>query len=66
MKKIIVGMMAIGMLTLGNAANAGTLENVQKRGEVKCGALGSIAGFSSVDDQGKWTGLDSDTCRAMR
>lgn len=47
------------------SANAGTLEDTLNRGDVKCGALGTIPGFSAVDDSGKWVGLDSDTCRAV-
>lgn len=63
MKKTVVGMVVA--LMLGNPAAAGTLEEVMERGEVKCGALGTIPGFSAVNDDGKYTGLDSDTCRAV-
>ena len=64
MKRGIVGAVA-ATLMLANAAYAGTLEEVLARGEVKCGALGTIAGFSAVGDDGKYSGLDSDTCRAI-
>ena len=63
MKKAIIGITAALLAT--GAAGAGTLEHVLERGEVKCGALGTIAGFSAIDDRGEWSGLDSDTCRAI-
>ncbi len=48
------------------AAQAGkTLDAVKARGEVICGVNTSAPGFSAVDSQGKWVGLDVDTCRAV-
>ncbi|MCP3663488.1 MAG: amino acid ABC transporter substrate-binding protein [Gammaproteobacteria bacterium] len=46
--------------------NAGTvLDNVKKKGFVQCGVSTGLAGFSSADDKGNWTGLDVDVCRAV-
>lgn len=51
---------------VANAANAGeTLDAVKKRGFVNCGVNASLAGFSTPDAKGNWTGLDVDTCRAV-
>lgn len=42
-----------------------TLDAVKKRGAVICGVNGNRAGFSALDSQGKWQGMDVDTCRAV-
>ncbi|MCB9993725.1 MAG: amino acid ABC transporter substrate-binding protein [Hyphomicrobiaceae bacterium] len=47
------------------AASAGTLQDVQAKGFVQCGSNGSLPGFGVPDDQGNWTGLDVDYCRAV-
>lgn len=59
---------AAAMLTagpLGGTAAASTLEAVKERGKLICGANGARAGFSALDSEGKWQGLDVDTCRAV-
>lgn len=53
------------LLALGAVAQAGTLENVQKRGAVVCGATTGFAGFSAPDAKGNWKGLDVDMCKAI-
>jgi general L-amino acid transport system substrate-binding protein len=45
--------------------DAGTLEQVKKQGFIRCGVSTGLAGFSSPDTQGNWTGLDVDLCRAL-
>ena len=59
-------MLAIG-LSAGFAlsAQAGTLEDVQKRGVVSCGVSTGLAGFSQKDEKGQWSGVDVDVCRAV-
>ncbi len=47
------------------AVRAGTLEEVKKRGLLICGVSQGLPGFSTVDDAGRWTGLDVDFCRAL-
>lgn len=64
MKKTLAIIAAALALPAVSAA-ADTLENVQSAGKVTCGVNGSRAGFSSIDSQGKWVGLDVDTCRAI-
>lgn len=44
---------------------AGTLDTVKQRGHVQCGVNTGLPGFSFPDDQGKWSGLDVDVCRAI-
>ena len=49
------------------AAQAGTLQEVQKRGQLVCGVNGptGLTGFGIPDDKGEWRGLDVDVCRAV-
>jgi general L-amino acid transport system substrate-binding protein len=47
------------------SAQAYTKEEVVKRGHLRCGVSTGTPGFSSVDTEGKWTGLDVDICRAV-
>ncbi len=42
-----------------------TLDKVKKDGVVTCGVTTGLAGFSMADRQGKYTGIDVDTCRAI-
>ena len=47
------------------AASAATLDDVKKKGQVSCGVNTGLPGFSAPDQNGKWTGLDVDVCRAV-
>jgi general L-amino acid transport system substrate-binding protein len=53
------------MFAAMSMAHAGTLEVVQKRGEVQCGVTTGFAGFSAPDAKGEWQGLDVDLCKAV-
>ncbi len=55
----------LAVLLLAGPAQSYTREEVVKRGFLKCGVSTGSPGFSSVDPQGKWTGLDVDICRAV-
>ena len=57
-----IGMLAIGTLLFGQVATAGTLQDVQARGELICGINGGVPGFSAPDDTGKMQGIDADSC----
>ncbi|KFF47771.1 amino acid ABC transporter substrate-binding protein [Gammaproteobacteria bacterium MFB021] len=46
-------------------AQAATLDNVKNNGEFKCGVSTGLTGFSSPDENGKWTGIDVEVCRAI-
>ncbi|MCP4598229.1 amino acid ABC transporter substrate-binding protein [Neptuniibacter sp.] len=64
--KRLTSVIATGLaLGLTFTAQAGTLEDVQKRGSVSCGVSTGLAGFSQKDENGKWSGLDVDVCRAV-
>ena len=48
------------------AASAGeTLDAVKERDTLRCGVNTGLAGFSIADEQGNWSGLDVDYCRAV-
>jgi general L-amino acid transport system substrate-binding protein len=47
------------------AEGTSTLDTVKQRGVLICGVTQGIPGFSNPDDQGNWTGLDVDLCRAV-
>jgi general L-amino acid transport system substrate-binding protein len=54
------------MLVAATPAFAGaTLDAVKSRGYVICGVNTGLPGFSMPDRQGRYTGLDADTCRAI-
>ena len=41
------------------------LDVVKERGSLICGVNGQLPGFSSVDSQGNYSGIDVDLCRAV-
>jgi len=47
------------------SAEAITRGMVMKRGFLRCGVSTGTPGFSTVDEQGNWSGLDVDMCRAV-
>ncbi len=67
MKKLFT--LAIGALMGASmavtAAQAGTLDDVKKKGFIQCGVSQGLPGFSAPDDKGNWKGLDVDFCRAV-
>ena len=44
---------------------ASTLEKVRQRGSLLCGVSTGVAGFSAMDRDGHWHGLDVDICKAI-
>lgn len=57
-------MLSAGSLSVAQAQD-NTLKNVKKRGAVVCGVSQGLPGFSNPDNQGSWTGMDVDVCRAL-
>lgn len=62
-KSILLSMLACAALTQG--AQAATLDDIKKRGELRCGVTQALPGFSVADEKGVWKGLDVDYCRAL-
>jgi general L-amino acid transport system substrate-binding protein len=67
MKRLLAAAsLAVAALALPTVVAAqGTLQKIKDRGQVRCGASQGVAGFSMPDAQGKWTGFDTDFCRAL-
>jgi general L-amino acid transport system substrate-binding protein len=64
MKKLSC-MIAGGLAIVALGTQAGTLEDVKKRGSLSCGVSTGLAGFSQKDEKGVWSGLDVDICRGV-
>jgi len=66
MKRLATALAFATVLAFGiQAASAQTLAAIKSRGELICGANGTLAGFGLPDPQGNWTGFDVDFCRAI-
>ncbi|WP_447530256.1 amino acid ABC transporter substrate-binding protein [Vreelandella sp. TE19] len=52
-------------LLLPGLALATTLETVKERGSLRCGVNAAQPGFSALDDEDTYRGLDTDICRAV-
>jgi general L-amino acid transport system substrate-binding protein len=66
MKRLATALAFATVLVFGmQAASAQTLTTIKNRGELICGANGTLAGFGLPDPQGNWTGFDVDFCRAV-
>ncbi len=55
----------LAFVTSSVTANAGTKDDVIKKGSLDCGVSQGVPGFSNADASGKWTGIDVDMCRAV-
>ena len=65
MKKLSIMIAGVAGLLAASTAQAGTLEDVRAKGFVQCGVSQGVPGFSNPDDDGNWTGIDVDVCRAV-
>jgi general L-amino acid transport system substrate-binding protein len=66
MKRVATALAIAMVLAFGTqAAFSQTLKAVQDRGQLVCGANGTLAGFGLPDPQGNWVGFDVEFCRAI-
>lgn len=64
--KVFNGLLAAAAVTaLSTAASAATVDDVKAKDFVQCGVSQGLPGFSNPDEQGNWTGIDVDVCRAV-
>jgi general L-amino acid transport system substrate-binding protein len=49
----------------GGESTGATLQEVLDRGTLNCGVNGQLLGFSNVDAEGVYTGIDVDYCKAV-
>jgi len=61
--RVLAAVAAVALVS--TAANAGTLDDVKRKGFVQCGVSQGLPGFSNPDQSGNWTGIDVDVCRAI-
>ncbi len=62
----VLGLGAVlSAVALAGAAAGPTLDGVKSKGYVACAVNTGLAGFSMADQQGHFTGLDVDVCRAV-
>ena len=62
----ILAMAALAVMARVAPAQAGpTFDKVKQAGTLVCGVSTGLAGFSQPDNQGNYTGLDVDICRAV-
>ncbi len=64
MLKIKTAVLSLALCT-ALPVSAGTLSDIQKKGELTCGVSEGTPGFSNPDSTGRWVGLDVDICRAV-
>jgi general L-amino acid transport system substrate-binding protein len=72
----VVAIAALGLLAIacdgdddgngnGSGAAGNTLQTVLDRGELKCGVKDSQPGFGNLEDDGTYTGIDIEFCKAV-
>ena len=66
-KFLLAAVVGLAAVSLSSHAWAGKdLDAVKARGVLICGTMtGGLAGFMVADNQGRWTGLDIDICKAV-
>src|SRR3546814_13813687 len=66
-KHAVCAALGIALLAGPVAAEEGaTIKAIKERGELVCGtSTGTAIGLSTLDDAGKWSGLEVDYCRAV-
>ena len=65
LRATLFALLASGALISTTAQAGKTLDAIKSRGQLACGVHTGLAGFSSADSQGNWSGLDVDYCKAL-
>ena len=63
--KLCVVILVVAFFATAGVAAAGTLAEVQARGDLIAGVNGAVFGFSMPDKKGVWKGIDVDTAKAI-
>jgi len=53
------------LTTIGLQTQADTLSDIQAKGSLNCGVSTGLAGFSAINKNRQWVGMDVDFCRAV-
>jgi len=56
---------AVSAFVFTTAAGAATVDDVKSKDFIQCGVSQGLPGFSNPDEEGNWTGIDVDVCRAV-
>ncbi len=65
-RKILSAIVGTAVLSLtAGTASAATLDDVKGKDSLQCGVSQGLPGFSNPDQDGNWSGLDVDFCRAV-
>ena len=56
---------ALSALCASAQTQSSTVDTIKKRGQLVCGVSQGSAGLSLADNQGRWSGLDVDFCKAF-
>ncbi len=73
---IVTGLLSLSISSCGassnnteqsttNNSNSNRLETVKSRGTLICGVNGQLPGFSFINENGEYSGMDVDLCRAI-
>ena len=69
MRRLISGIVGLTMVLTGCATpvkeDTSRIDLIKKRNELKCGVSGKIPGFSFIETDGSYQGLDVDICKAF-
>jgi len=63
--RTVVAASTIALFGAVGAAQAQTLNAVKNKNFIQCGVSQGLPGFSNPDEQGNWTGIDVEVCRAV-
>ena len=64
-KFLLIAAVALAYAGIASTASAGTLDDVKKKGFLQCGVNTGLPGFGNADQNGNWTGIDVDYCKAV-
>ncbi len=72
---LVTGLLALSISSCGQSSNTteqsttinseSRLETVKSRGNLICGVNGQLPGFSFINENGQYSGMDVDLCRAI-
>jgi general L-amino acid transport system substrate-binding protein len=60
-----LAVIGIGLGLTGSAQAGPTFDKIKQAGQIVCGVNTGLAGFAQPDNQGRYTGLDVDICKAL-
>ena len=63
--RICLSIVGFCLTAVAYQTSAATLNDIRNKGFMTCGVSQGLPGFSIKDNNGVWTGLDVDTCRAI-